>query len=130
MLGFSPYSAAAFSDVGSGEQLFRCYRRCGDFGCWFCSGYRHSKPVTLGSVQGSAVVNDVSVDAGATATFSVTDQLNGNVSPVIAFTDLSIVVTGVAATGAVGSASTTANATFSVTSPQMSAGVGSATTTV
>ena len=127
MLGFSPYSAASFSDVGSGEQLFVATGVVGTSGVGSVA-VTGTQNLTLGSVQGSAVVNDVSVDAGATATFSVTDQLNGNVSPVIAFTDLSIVVTGVAATGAVGSASTTANATFSVTSPQMSAGVGSATT--
>ena len=129
MLGFSPYSAASFSDVGSGEQLFVATGVVGTSGVGSVAVTGTQSGLTLGSVQGSAVVNDVSVDAGATATFSVTDQLNGNVSPVIAFTDLSIVVTGVAATGAVGSASTTANATFSVTSPQMSAGVGSATTT-
>jgi hypothetical protein len=127
MLGFSPYSAAAFSDLGSGEQLFVATGVVSTGAIGTVSVTGNQSGLTLSSVQGSAVVNDVSVDAGATATFS-TGQLNGNVSPVFAFTNHSVSVGGVGSTASVGSASTTANATFSVTSPQMSAGIGSVTT--
>ena len=127
MLGFSPYSAAAFSDLGSGEQLFipTGVASTGAVGTVAVTG--NQSGLTLGSVQGSAVVNDVSVDAGATATFA-TGQLNGNVSPVTASTDISFSIVGVGSTGQVGALSTNGEALAVVTSPQMSAGVGSTTT--
>jgi|MDTC01.2.fsa_nt_gb hypothetical protein len=148
MLGFSPYSAAAFSDVGSGEQLFVAtgVASTGAIGTVSVTG--NQSGLTLGSVQGSAVVNDVSVDAGATATFAMENGLASGLGTVIAFSDLEITLTGVAATGSPGtvtiinasvisptglegttntpSVSITSNATFSVTGVAGTMSVGSA----
>jgi len=148
MLGFSPYSAAAFSDLGSGEQLFVAtgVASTGAIGTVSVTG--NQSGLTLGSVQGSAVVNDVSVDAGATATFAMENGLVSGLGTVIASTDLQISLTGVAGTGSPGtvtvvnvsvisttgvagttntpSVSTTSNATFSITGVAGTMSVGSA----
>ena len=148
MLGFSPYSAAAFSDVGSGEQLFIPTGVVGASAIGTVSVTGNQSGLTLGSVQGSAVVNDVSVDAGATATFAMENGLVSGLGTVIPFADLEITLTGVAATGSPGavtiinasvisptglagttntpSVSTTSNATFSVTGVAGTMSVGSA----
>ena len=145
MLGFSPYSATAFSDLGTTEQLFVATGVVGNGAIGTASVTGDQIGLTLGSVQGSGVVNDVSVDAGATATFSI-DQLNGSVNPVIASTDITVSVSGVGSTGSSGSVtatgdsdialtglagttntpsvSTTSNATFSVTGVSGAMSVG------
>jgi hypothetical protein len=148
MLGFSPYSAAAFSDVGSGEQLFVATGVIGNGAVGTVSVTGNQSGLTLGSVQGSAVVNDVSVDAGATATFAMENGLVSGLGTVIPFADLEITLTGVVGTGGapsvtiinasvisptglVGttntpSVSTTSNATFSITGVAGTMSVGSA----
>jgi hypothetical protein len=148
MLGFSPYSGAAFADVGSGEQLFVAtgVASTGAVGTVAVTG--NQSGLTLGSVQGSAVVNDVSVDAGATATFAMENGLVSGLGTVIPFADLEITLTGVVGTGGAPSVtiinasvisptglagttntpsvSTTSNATFSVTGVAGTMSVGSA----
>jgi hypothetical protein len=148
MLGFSPYSTAAFSDVGSGEQLFVATGVIGNGAIGTVSVTGNQSGLTLGSVQGSAVVNDVSVDAGATATFAMENGLVSGLGTVTPFADLVITLTGVAATGSPGtvtvinasvisptglaattntpSVSTTSNATFSVTGVAGTMSVGTA----
>ena len=148
MLGFSPYSAAAFSDVGSGEQLFVATGVVGNGAIGTVSVTGNQSGLTLGSVQGSAVVNDVSVDAGATATFAMENGLVSGLGTVIPFADLEITLTGVVGTGGAPSVtiinasvisptglagttntpsvSTTSNATFSVTGVAGTMSVGSA----
>jgi hypothetical protein len=148
MLGFSPYSAAAFSDVGSGEQLFIPTGVVGNGAVGAVSVTGNQSGLTLSSVQGSAVVNDVSVDAGATATFAMENGLVSGLGTVIPFADLEITLTGVVGTGGAPSVtiinasvisptglagttntpsvSTTSNATFSVTGVAGTMSVGSA----
>jgi len=137
MLGFSPYSAAAFSDVGSGEQLFVAtgVASTGAVGTVSVTGDQIG--LTLGSVQGSGLVGGVAVDAGGQPVITSPTAMVGGLGTVIASTDLELTLTGVAATvspgtvtiinasiisptGLVGttntpSVSTTSNATFSVT---------------
>jgi hypothetical protein len=137
MLGFSPYSAAAFSDVGSGEQLFVAtgVASAGAIGTVAVTGDQIG--LTLGSVQGSATIGGVAVDAGGQPVITSPTAMVGGLGTVIASTDLELALTGVAATvspgtvtiinasvvsptGTVGttntpSVSTTSNATFSVT---------------
>ena len=148
MLGFSPYSAAAFSDVGSGEQLFIPTGVVGATAVGTVAVTGNQSGLTLGSVQGSAVVNDVSVNAAATATFAMENGLVSGLGTVIPFADLEITLTGVAATGSPGtvtiinasvisptgvvgttntpSVSTTSNATFSITGVAGTMSVGTA----
>lgn len=148
MLGFSPYSAAAFSDVGSGEQLFVATGVVSTGAIGTVSVTGDQSGLTLGSVQGSAVVNDVSVDAGATATFDMENGLVSGLGTVIPFADLELTLTGVAAIGSPGtvtvinasvisptglagttntpSVSTISNATFSVTGVAGTMSVGTA----
>jgi len=148
MLGFSPYSAAAFSDVGSGEQLFVATGVAGNGAIGTVAVTGNQSGLTLGSVQGSAVVNDVSVNAAATATFAMENGLVSGLGTVIPFADLEITLTGVAATGSPGtvtiinasvisptgvvgttntpSVSTTSNATFSITGVAGTMSVGTA----
>jgi len=148
MLGFSPYSTAAFSDVGNSEQLFVATGvvSTGAIGTVAVTGDQIG--LTLGSVQGSATIGGVAVDAGATAAVSLQAGAVGDVGTVIPYTDLSIALTGVAgtavapsvnvlnvsvvsptgvhATGDVGSLSITATATFSVTGVYGTMSVGTA----
>jgi hypothetical protein len=148
MLGFSPYSATAFSDLGTTEQLFVATGTVGNGAIGTASVTGNQSGLTLGSVQGSAVVNDVSVDAGATAAVSLQTRAVGDVGTVISSTDLSIIPTGVVgtgvtpsvsvlnasvisptgvhATGDVGSLSTTATATISITGVSGAMGLGTA----
>ena len=137
MLGFSPYSAAAFSDVGSGEQLFVATGvvSTGAIGTVAVTGDQIG--LTLGSVQGSATIGGVAVDAGGQPVITSPTAMVGGLGTVIASTDLVLTLTGVVGTGAapsvtiinasvvsptgtVGttntpSVSTASNATFSVT---------------
>ena len=148
MLGFSPYSAAAFSDVGSGEQLFVATGVVGNGAVGTVSVTGNQSGLTLGSVQGSATIGGVSVDAGATATFAMENGLVSGLGTVIPFADLEITLTGVVGTGGAPSVtiinasvisptglagttntpsvSTTSNATFSVTGVAGTMSVGSA----
>jgi len=137
MLGFSPYSAAAFSDVGSGEQLFVATGVASTGAVGTVSVTGNQSGLTLGSVQGSATIGGVAVDAGGQPVITSPTAMVGGLGTVIASTDLELTLTGVAATvspgtvtiinasiisptGLVGttntpSVSTTSNATFSVT---------------
>ena len=148
MLGFSPYSAAAFSDVGSGEQLFVATGVVGNGAVGTVSVTGNQSGLTLGSVQGSATIGGVAVDAGGQPVITSPTAMVGGLGTVIASTDLELTLTGVAATGSPGtitiinasvisptglagttntpSVSTTSNATFSVTGVAGTMSVGSA----
>ena len=148
MLGFSPYSAAAFSDVGSGEQLFIPTGVVGASAVGTVSVTGNQSGLTLGSVQGSATIGGVAVDAGGQPVITSPTAMVGGLGTVIASTDLELTLTGVAATGSPGtitiinasvisptglagttntpSVSTTSNATFSVTGVAGTMSVGSA----
>jgi len=148
MLGFSPYSAAAFSDVGSGEQLFVAtgVASTGAIGTVSVTG--NQSGLTLSSVQGSATIGGVAVDAGGQPVITSPTAMVGGLGTVIASTDLVLTLTGVAATGSPGtvtvinasvisptglaattntpSVSTTSTATFSVTGVAGTMSVGTA----
>ena len=148
MLGFSPYSAAAFSDVGSGEQLFVATGVIGNGAVGTVSVTGNQSGLTLGSVQGSASIGGVAVDAGGQPVITSPTAMVGGLGTVIASTDLEITLTGVVGTGGapsvtiinasvisptglVGttntpSVSTTSNATFSITGVAGTMSVGSA----
>ena len=137
MLGFSPYSAAAFSDLGSGEQLFVATGVIGNGAVGTVSVTGNQSGLTLGSVQGSATIGGVAVDAGGTPVITSPNVMVSGLGTVIASTDLELTLTGVAAIGSPGtvtvinasvisptglvgttntpSVSTTSNATFSIT---------------
>ena len=148
MLGFSPYSTAAFSDVGNSEQLFVATGVVGNgaIGTALVTGDQIG--LTLGSVQGSATIGGVAVDAGGQPVVTSPTAMVGGLGAVITSIDLSIALTGVAgtaaapsvnvlnvsvvsppgvhATGDVGSLSITATATFSVTGVSGTMSVGTA----
>ena len=148
MLGFSPYSAAAFSDVGSGEQLFIPTGVVGASAIGTVSVTGNQSGLTLGSVQGSATIGGVAVDAGGQPVITSPTAMVGGLGTVIASTDLVLTLTGVAATGSPGtvtiinasvisptglagttntpSVSTTSTATFSVTGVAGTMSVGTA----
>jgi len=137
MLGFSPYSAAAFSDVGTGEQLFVATGVVGNGSIGTVAVTGNQSGLTLGSIQGTATIGGVSVDAGGQPVITSPAAMISGLGTVIASTDLEFTLTGVAATGSPGtvtiinasvisptglegttntpSVSTTSNATFSVT---------------
>ena len=149
MLGFSPYSAAAFSDVGSGEQLFIPTGVVGTSAVGTVSVTGNQSGLTLGSVQGSAVISGVAVDAGGTPVITSPNVMVSGLGTVIASTDLELTLTGVAAIGSPGtvtvinasvisptglvgttntpSVSTTSNATFSITGVAGTMSVGTRT---
>lgn len=148
MLGFSPYSAAAFSDLGSGEQLFipTGVVSTGAVGTVSVTG--NQSGLTLGSVQGSATIGGVAVDAGGQPVITSPTAMVGGLGTVISSTDLELTLTGVVGTGAAPSVnvlnasvisptgtagttntpsvSTTSNATFSVTGVAGTMSVGDA----
>jgi hypothetical protein len=148
MLGFSPYSAAAFSDVGTGEQLFVATGVVGNGAVGTVSVTGNQSGLTLGSVQGSATIGGVAVDAGGQPVITSPTAMVGGLGTVITSTDLEITLTGVVGTGGapsvtiinasvisptglVGttntpSVSTTSNATFSITGVAGTMSVGSA----
>ena len=148
MLGFSPYSAAAFSDVGSGEQLFIPTGVVGASAVGTVSVTGNQSGLTLGSVQGSATIGGVAVDAGGQPVITSPTAMVGGLGTVIASTDLEITLTGVVGTGGAPSVtiinasvisptglagttntpsvSTTSNATFSITGVAGTMSVGSA----
>ncbi len=148
MLGFSPYSAAAFSDIGSGEQLFVVTGVVGNGAVGTVSVTGNQSGLTLGSVQGSALIGGVAVDAGGTPVITSPTAMVGGLGTVVTSTDLELTLTGVAATGSPGtvtvinvsvisptgvaattntpSVSTTSNATFSVTGVAGTMSVGTA----
>ena len=103
MLGFAPYSAAAFADFGSGEQLFIPTGVEGVTAVGNVSITGDQSGLLLGSVEGTASSNGVTVDAGATAAISEETGLTGNVGSVIASAAAGVDVTGVEATGSPGS---------------------------
>ena len=103
MLGFAPYSAAAFADLGSGEQLFIPTGVEGVTAVGNVSVTGDQIGLLLGSVEGTAASNGVTVDAGATAAVSEETGLIGNVGSVIASAAAGVDVTGVEATGSPGS---------------------------
>ena len=149
MLGFSPYSAAAFSDVGSGEQLFVATGVVSTGAVGTVSVTGNQSGLTLGSVQGSALIGGVAVDAGGQPVITSPTAMVGGLGTVITSTNLELTLTGVAATGSPGTvtiinasvinptgvAGTTntnpvvfpaANATFSVTGVAGTMSVGTA----
>ena len=127
MLGFSPYSAAAFSDVGSGEQLFIPTGVVGASAVGTVSVTGNQSGLTLGSVQGSAVINGVTVDAGAVAAVSLETGGVGNVGSVLSLAAADIDATGVGATGAVGSVTIVNASIISPTGVEGAGAIGSAT---
>jgi len=148
MLGFSPYSAAAFSDVGSGEQLFVATGVAGNGAIGTVAVTGNQSGLTLGSVQGSATLGAIAVDAGGQPVITSPTAMVGGLGTVIASTDLELTLTGVAATGSPGtvtvinasvisptgvagttntpSVSTISNATFSITGVAGTMSVGTA----
>ncbi len=103
MLGFAPYSAAAFADLGSGEQLFIPTGVEGVTAVGNVSVTGDQIGLLLGSVEGTASSNGVTADAGATVAVSEETGLIGNVGSVIASAAAGVDVTGVEATGSPGS---------------------------
>ena len=107
MLGFTPYSASAFADLGSSEQLFIVDGVVGTTAVGSVLVKGNQSGLTLGSVEGSASVNNVTAAAGATATFA-TSALNADTNSVTIAANATTAMTGVAATGQTGSLSITA----------------------
>jgi hypothetical protein len=103
MLGFAPYSAAAFADLGNGEQLFIPTGVEGVTAVGNVSITGDQIGLLLGSVEGTASSNGVTVDVGATTAVSEETGLIGNVGSVIASAAAGVDVTGVEATGSPGS---------------------------
>ena len=99
MLGFSPYSAAAFSDVGSGEQLFVATGVVGNGAVGTVSVTGNQSGLTLGSVQGSATIGGIAVDAGGQPVITSPTAMVGGLGTVITSTDLEVTLTGVVGTG-------------------------------
>ena len=64
MLGFTPYSASAFADLGSGEQLFIVGGVVGTTAVGSVLVKGNQSGLTLGSVEGSASVNNVTAAQG------------------------------------------------------------------
>ena len=102
MLGFVPYSTAAFSDVGNSEQLFVATGVVGNGAIGTVAVTGDQIGLTLGSVQGSASSNGVIVDGGAIAAVSLQTGGVGNVGSVIVAASSDVPVTGVSATGSAG----------------------------
>jgi len=99
MLGFSPYSAAAFSDVGSGEQLFVATGVVGNGAIGTVAVTGDQIGLTLGSVQGSATIGGIAVDAGGQPVITSPTAMVGGLGTVITSTDLEVTLTGVVGTG-------------------------------
>ena len=97
MLGFAPYSAAAFADLGSGEQLFIPTGVEGVTAVGNVSVTGDQIGLLLGSVEGTASSNGVVVDAGATAAVSEETGLVGAVGSVLVDAGSTAAVTGVSA---------------------------------
>ena len=121
MLGFTTYSAAAFSDLGSSEELLVVTGVAATTAVGSVLVKGNQSGLTLGSVEGSASVNAVTVAADATTTFA-TSALNADTNSVTIAANSTTAMTGVVGTGQIGSLSITANAGFAVT------GVRSSTT--
>ncbi len=121
MLGFSPYSAAAFADLGSGEQLFIPTGVEGVTAVGNVSVTGDQIGLLLGSVEGTASSNGVVVDAGATAAVSEETGLVGAVGSVLVDAGSTAAVTGVEATGEVDSVTV---AIVSIISPDGVEGTG------
>ena len=129
MLGFSPYSAAAFADLGSGEQLFIPTGVEGVTAVGNVSITGDQSGLLLGSVEGTASINGVTVDAGATAAVSVETGLIGNVGSVIASAAAGVDVTGVEATGSPGSVTIINASVISPTGVEGTTAIGDVTVT-
>lgn len=121
MLGFAPISATAFADLGSGELLFVAtgVSATGAIGDVVVTGDQIG--LTLGSVEGTASSNGVTVDGGATAAVSEETGLIGDVGSVIVSAGAGIDVTGVEATGEIDSVTV---ATVTIASPDGVEGTG------
>jgi len=128
MLGFSPYSAAAFADIGTGEQLFipTGVAANGAIGTVLVTGDQIG--LLLGSVEGTASSNGVTVDGGATGTFTM-DQLNGLVNGVTVDAGTTAAITGVGATGSVGDVTIVNVSVISPTGVEATGAVGAVTVT-
>ena len=128
MLGFAPYSGAALADFGSGAQLLipTGVVGTGAIGTVLVTG--NQSGLTLGSVEGTASSNGVTVDGGATGTFTM-DQLNGLVNGVTADAGAGATVTGIAATGSVGSVTIINASVISPTGVQATGAVNDVTVT-
>ena len=126
MLGFAPYSGAALADFGSGEQLFipTGVVGTGAIGTVLVTG--NQSGLTLGSVEGTASSNGVTVDGGATATFTMA-QLNGSVGSVIGQANAQFAVTGIAGAGSVGSVTVINASVISPTGVQATGAVNDVT---
>ena len=121
MLGFAPYSAAAFADLGSGEQLFIPTGVEGVTAVGSVSVTGDQSGLLLGSVEGTASSNGVIVGAGATAAVSEETGLIGNVGSVLVDAGSTAAVTGVEAAGEVDSVTV---AIVSIISPDGVEGTG------
>ena len=130
MLGFTPYSAAAFSDLGSSEELLVVTGVVATTAVGSVLVKGNQSGLTLGSVEGSASVNAVTVAAGANVGFAVTGiSSTGAVGTATISETVVTPVTGVEATGAVGQAAFV-QSTVALTTGVFSTGsVGSVTTT-
>jgi len=129
MLGFAPYSAAAFADLGSGEQLFIPTGVEGVTAVGNVSITGDQIGLLLGSVEGTASSNGVTVDAGATAAVSEETGLIGNVGSVIASAAAGVDVTGVEATGSPGSVTIINASVISPTGVEGTGALGDVTVT-
>ena len=130
MLGFAPYSAAAFADLGSGEQLFIPTGVEGVTAVGNVSITGDQSGLLLGSVEGTASSNGVTVEGGATAAVSEETGLIGNVGSVIASVAAGVDVTGVEATGSPGSVTIVNASVISPTGVEGTTGdIGSVTVT-
>ena len=129
MLGFSPYSAAAFAALGSGEQLFIPTGVEGVTAVGNVSITGDQSGLLLGSVEGTASSNGVTVDAGATAAVSEETGLIGNVGSVIASAAAGVDVTGVEATGSPGSVTIINASVISPTGVEGTGALGDVTVT-
>jgi hypothetical protein len=97
MLGFAPYSAAAFADVGAGELLLVVTGVAATSAIGTVSVTGDQSGLLLGSVEGTASSNGVVVDAGATAAVSEETGLVGAVGSVLVDAGSTAAVTGVSA---------------------------------
>lgn len=129
MLGFSPYSATAFADLGSGEQLFVVTGLAASGAIGNVSVTGDQIGLLLGSVEGTASSNGVTVDAGATAAVSEETGLIGNVGSVIASAAAGVDVTGVEATGSPGSVTVINASVISPTGVEGTGALGDVTVT-
>jgi len=127
MLGFASYAGAALSDVGGTEQLLIPTGVGANTAIGSVTVTGDQSGLTLVGVEGTASSNGVTVDGGATATFTM-DQLNGLVGTVVAQAGAGVAVTGVGATGSVGDVTIVNVSVISPTGVEGTGAVGAVTT--